>query len=86
MSAMHPKATDTSLRTSCGDGPKGDIRTATKWLGWYSKLVVRLTEQRLRLLQIERVKAFGEPAVNRNKQFASLLAAPEPREAHCGAC
>ena len=38
-----------------------------------SKLVVRLTEQRLRLLQIERVKAFGEPAVNRNKQFASLL-------------
>jgi hypothetical protein len=25
MSAMHPKATDTSLRTSCRDGPKGDI-------------------------------------------------------------
>src|SRR4029077_12645290 len=27
----------------------------------------------LRLLQIERVEAFGEPAVDRSKQFASLL-------------
>jgi hypothetical protein len=25
MSAMHPKATDTSLRISCRDGPIGDV-------------------------------------------------------------
>ena len=33
----------------------------------------QLFEQRLRLLQIERVEAFGEPAVDRSKQFARLL-------------
>ena len=26
MSVMHPKATDTSLRTSCRDGPLSDLR------------------------------------------------------------
>jgi hypothetical protein len=33
----------------------------------------QLIEQRLRLFQIERVEAFGEPAVDRSEQFASLL-------------
>ena len=33
----------------------------------------QLFEQRLRLLQIERVKPFSEPAVNRSEQFARLL-------------
>ena len=46
----------------------------------------QLVEQRLRLLQIERVEAFGEPAVDRSKQFARLLhlalIAPEVSEAH----
>ena len=46
-------------------------------------------QQRLRLLQIARVEAFREPAVNWSKQFARLphlaLVAPEAREAHCGA-
>ena len=41
------------------------------------------------LLQIERVKAFGEPAVDRSEKIAGLiplaLIAPEPRNAHCGA-
>jgi hypothetical protein len=37
---------------------------------------VQLIEQRLRLLQIERVKAFGKPPINRSKQFASLLRLP----------
>jgi hypothetical protein len=50
---------------------------------------VQLIEQRLCLLQIERVKALGEPAVDRCKQFASLLRlalnVPEPRHAHRGA-
>ena len=32
-----------------------------------------LLQQRLGLLQIERVEAFGEPAINRSQQFASLL-------------
>src|SRR5271169_3695515 len=43
-------------------------------------------KQRLRFLQIERVEAFGEPAINRSEQFASLLRlpliTPEPRHAH----
>jgi hypothetical protein len=50
---------------------------------------VELIEQRLRLFQIERVEALGEPAVNWSEQFARLLyltlVAPEAREAHCGA-
>ena len=48
----------------------------------------QLVEQCLRLLQIARVKSFGEPAVDRSEKFASLLPlaliAPEPREAHGG--
>ena len=48
-----------------------------------------LLQQRLRLLQIARVKAFSEPPLNRSKQFARLvhltLVAPEACEAHCGA-
>ena len=38
-------------------------------------LVLRrqLLQQRLRLLQIARVEAFGEPAIMRSEQFASLL-------------
>ena len=43
-------------------------------------------EQRLRILKIERVKTFREPAVHRSEQFARLLhfalVAPEAREAH----
>ena len=49
----------------------------------------KLVEHRLSLLQIERVEAFGEPAVDRSEQFASLLrlalVAPEPRHAYCRA-
>ena len=48
----------------------------------------QLLEQRLRLLQIERVEALREPAVDRSKQFASLLrlalVAPEACKAHGG--
>ena len=46
----------------------------------------QLVEQRLSLLQIERVEAFGEPAVDRSEKIAGLiplaLIAPEPRHAH----
>ena len=49
----------------------------------------QLLQQRLRFLQIARVEAFSEPAVDRSEQFARLLrlapVAPEVREAHCGA-
>jgi hypothetical protein len=49
----------------------------------------QLIEQHLRLLQIERIKALGKPAVDRSEKLASLLrlalVAPEPRHAHCGA-
>jgi hypothetical protein len=41
------------------------------------------------LLQIERVEALGEPAVDQSEQFASLLrfalVTPEAREAYCRA-
>ena len=44
---------------------------------------MQFIEQRLRLLQIERVEAFGEPAIDRSEQFARLLRlsliAPQPR-------
>src|SRR5262249_24105571 len=47
----------------------------------------QLLQQRLRLLQIERIEAFREPAVDWRKQFASLLwltlGTPEAREACC---
>src|SRR5271156_4460512 len=50
---------------------------------------VQFLEQDFGLLQIKRVEAFREPAINRSKQFTSLLrvplVAPEAREAHCGA-
>ena len=49
----------------------------------------QLLQQRLRFLQIARVEALSEPAVNRSKQFARFLhlalVAPETREAHGGA-
>src|SRR5208337_1780373 len=46
----------------------------------------KLAEQRLRLFQVERVEALGEPAVDGRKKIMSFsapaLIAPEPREAH----
>ena len=45
---------------------------------------VQLVEQRLGLLQIERVEPLGKPPVDRSEQFVSLLrlalVAPEPRQ------
>ena len=47
----------------------------------------QLVEQGLGLLQIERIKALGEPAVDRSEKIAGLLPlaliAPEPSYAHC---
>jgi hypothetical protein len=49
----------------------------------------QLIEQGLGHFQVERVEAFGEPAVDWSKQFASLLRLPlrnsEPRHDHRGA-
>jgi hypothetical protein len=45
----------------------------------------QLVEQALGLFQIERVKAFGKPAIDRNEKLTGLiplpLIAPEPRHA-----
>ena len=45
----------------------------------------QLVEQNLGLFQVERVKPFGNPAVDRSEKLASLvplaLVAPEPRRA-----
>ena len=47
---------------------------------------VHLIQQGLGLLQIERVEAFGEPAVDRSEKIVGLLPfsliAPKPRHAH----
>jgi hypothetical protein len=57
-----------------------------RWLCRRRMLRCQRVEQRLGFFQIARVEAFGEPAVNRSEQFASLLPlpliAPEPRHAH----
>src|SRR5215469_2241930 len=49
----------------------------------------QLLKQRLRLLQIRRVEAFAEPAVDRREEIAGFgtaaLVAVEPCEAHGGA-
>jgi hypothetical protein len=48
----------------------------------------QFVEQRLRLLQIARIKPFSEPAVDGSEKLTSLISlpliAPEPRHAHCG--
>jgi hypothetical protein len=45
----------------------------------------QLLQQRLRLFQIERVEAFGEPTVDRGEKITGLiplaLIAPDPRPA-----
>jgi len=51
------------------------------------QLGVQLIEQRLGLLQVQRVKALGEPAVDRSEKFSGLfplpLIAPQPRHQRC---
>ena len=46
---------------------------------------MQLVEQRLGLLQIERIEGLGEPAVDRREKIVGLvslaLIAPEPRQA-----
>ena len=37
---------------------------------------IQLVEQRLGLLQVERVEAFGEPAIDRSEKIAGLMLAP----------
>jgi hypothetical protein len=64
--------------------PSG-VRRSVPWPNLASQFV----QQRLCVLQIERIEPFGEPAVDRSEKLASLiplaLIAPEPRHAHCGA-
>ena len=45
----------------------------------------QLVEQRLCLFQIERIEAFGKPAVDGCDRIPLALIAPEPRHAHRGA-
>jgi hypothetical protein len=58
------------------------VRVIQAWIGFFghpgSQQAVRCSrrkfvEQRLRLLQIERVETFGEPAVDRSKKIAGLI-------------
>ena len=76
-------ATDKSEPTDGCNGPNPEVARVQLALSG------QLGKQRLRLFQIERVEAFGEPAVNRSEQFARLLQFAlitlEPRHAHRGA-
>jgi hypothetical protein len=49
----------------------------------------QFVEQPFRLFQIPRIEPFGEPAVDRSENLASLdppaMSTPEPRHAHRGA-
>ena len=73
----HPRCAKVSARRGCRKNERSALSCR------------QLVEQRLSLLQIERIEPFGEPAVNRSEKFASLLllalVAPEPRHAHRGA-
>jgi hypothetical protein len=53
---------------------RGSTRLSRNWDNSFSRRHLRqLLQQRLRLLQIERVEALREPPVHRSEQFASLL-------------
>jgi hypothetical protein len=56
--------------------------------GYQGALLGQLLQQRLRFLQITRVKAFCEPAIDRSEQFASFNTSLQPRpdlgQRHCG--
>src|SRR5271155_4477312 len=87
VASVHPSISDMMLhRRERREGPVSDSCAATKsrqFRNWLSGM--QLIQQRLRLLQIERVEAFGEPAVDRSEQFTSLLPfpliTPQPRRA-----
>jgi len=86
--AARPPITDREAQGWRGrDGPAADSCAATKSGRFRNCLSgVQLVEQSLGLLQIERVEAFGEPAVDRSEEIVGLLPlaliAPEPRHAH----
>ena len=45
---------------------------------------VQLIEQRLRLFQIERLEAFGEPAIDRGEEIASRITLARPERDFAG--
>ena len=53
------------------------------------RLCIELVQQRLCVFEVGRIKALGEPAVDRREDIAGLglaaLVTPEPGEAHGGA-
>jgi hypothetical protein len=72
MSAFPLIADINSSRLDVGFGPAADSCAATKsgrFRNWLSG--VQLIEQRLSLLQIERVETLGEPAVDRDVTFVA---------------
>src|SRR5262245_28555968 len=68
---------------SCLPDPAGQ-----DWLPW-PRLRCQLLQQRLGLLEVSRVKALGEPAIDRCQQLVGLgalaLMLPQASEAHGGA-
>ncbi len=86
VSALPPIATKSLHCDKWRSGPIPDSCTAAR-LGLFRNSLsdVQLVEKRLGFLQIERVEAFGEPAVDRGEEIAGRIPlapiAPEPRHA-----
>src|SRR5580693_2258763 len=85
--AKSPDISAVSL--SVNSGPISDIAICRRRAICGSSSSRQPVEQRLRVLQIARIEALGEPPVNRGQKFARLLhlalGAPEAGEAHGGA-
>src|SRR5262249_19790873 len=63
--------------------PRKTVATRHEPCAWLCR---QRAEQSLGLFQITRIKAFGEPVIDRSKKIAGLIAlaliAPQPRHAH----
>jgi hypothetical protein len=68
MAATHPLLW--KLAISFPDAPS---RVTRRYRREKTASLRQLTEQRLRLLQIERIEAFGEPIIDRSEKVTSLL-------------
>ena len=74
--AQHREAWEALHERRCQSVPEAKVAALSR----------QLLQQRLRLLQVGRVKALGEPAVDRGEQIvgfgALVLLLPEPTQAH----
>src|SRR6516164_2441262 len=87
MTRAPPPASATAVAAPSPDADP--VTSADKFRRTSSSLLPEFVEQRLCVFEIGRIKAFGEPAVERGEQVAGFglaaLVAAQPGEAHGGA-